>query len=167
MTAKYLSLAPEPRSPKAPSPPNARQRILVVDDEPLIRRLNSEVLIYSGYHVDAAADGAAGWEALCENNYDLLITDNDMPNVTGLELLKKIHAAQLELPAIMATGELPSWEFAQYPMLQPEAILLKPYTFDEFLDTVKAVLHTTAEARQEIAPPPSWQFPPRKNTLRL
>ena len=37
--------------------PNLRQRILVVDDDPLIRRLNSEVLIYSGYQVDAADDG--------------------------------------------------------------------------------------------------------------
>jgi hypothetical protein len=39
--------------------PNFRQRILVVDDDPLIRRLNSEVLIYSGYQVNAADDGAA------------------------------------------------------------------------------------------------------------
>jgi hypothetical protein len=52
-------------------------------------------------------------------------------------------------------------------MMQPDAILLKPYTFDEFLDTVKAVLHSTAEARQEIAPPPNWEMPPRSNTLRF
>jgi len=44
--------------------PNLPQRILVVDGDPLIRQVNSEVLFYSGYQVDAADDGAAAWDAL-------------------------------------------------------------------------------------------------------
>src|ERR1017187_6044756 len=44
--------------------PNLRQRILVVDDDPLIRRFNSKVLMYSCYQVDAAENGAAAWNAL-------------------------------------------------------------------------------------------------------
>src|ERR1039457_4684287 len=84
--------------------PNLRQRILVVDDDPLIRRLNSEVLIYSGYRVDAADDGASAWDALLVNDYDLLITDNDMPKVTGVDLLKKVHATRMAMPVVMAAG---------------------------------------------------------------
>jgi DNA-binding response OmpR family regulator len=136
--------------------PNLRQRILVVDDDPLIRRLNSEVLIYSGYRVDAADDGASAWDALLVNDYDLLITDNDMPKVTGVDLLKKVHATRMAMPVVMATGTLPAWEFAQYPWLKPAAVVIKPYTFDELLETVKEVLHATTTARAEIAPPPSW-----------
>jgi DNA-binding response OmpR family regulator len=136
--------------------PNLRQRILVVDDDPLIRRLNSEVLIYSGYRVDAADDGASAWDALLVNDYDLLITDNDMPKVTGVDLLKKVHATRMAMPVVMATGTLPAWEFAQYPWLKPAAVVIKPYTFDELLETVKEVLHATATARAEIAPPTSW-----------
>jgi DNA-binding response OmpR family regulator len=136
--------------------PNLRQRILVVEDDPLIRRLNSEVLIYSGYQVDAADDGAIAWEALLVNNYDLMITDNDMPNLTGVDLLKKVHATRMAMPVVMATGTLPAREFAQSPWLQPAAVVLKPYTFDELLATVEDVLLATAAARAEIPPPPSW-----------
>ena len=135
--------------------PNLPQRILVVDGDPLIRQLHSEVLIYSGYQVDAADDGAAAWDALRANNYDLLITDNDLPQVTGVDLLKKVHATRMAMPVLMATGTFPTREFVQYPWLQPAAVLMQPYSFDELLATVKKVLRATAGARMEIAPPPS------------
>jgi two-component system alkaline phosphatase synthesis response regulator PhoP len=124
-------------------------RILVVEDEPDIRRLNSEILIGSGYHVDAAADGAAAWEALQLKDYHLLITDNEMPKVSGADLLKKLHAARMALPVIMATGTLSHDEFTQHPEIQPAAVLLKPYTVVELLGTVKNVLHTTSDARKQ------------------
>src|ERR1017187_5344654 len=62
-------------------------RILVVDDEPDIRRLNAEVLKSSGYEVDTAEDGKAGWQALqavshAPDSYDLLITDHNMPGLS-------------------------------------------------------------------------------------
>ena len=133
--------------------PNLRQRILVVDGDPLIRRLNSEVLIYSGYQVDAAEDGAAAWEALYASNYDLLITDNDVPKVSGVHLLKKIHATRLALPVILATGIMPAWELSKSPWLQPAAVVLKPYTFDELVATVENVLHAKADASDMITSP--------------
>ncbi len=67
-----------------PAPPPAR-RILLVDDDISLLELNAGVLIGSGYNVDTAADGADAWKALHDLNYDLLITDNKMPRVTGLE----------------------------------------------------------------------------------
>ncbi len=143
--------------------PNLPQRILVVDGDPLIRQLNSEVLIYSGYRVDAAHDGAAAWDALLGNNYDLLITDNDLPQVTGVDLLKKVNATRMAMPVVMATGTLPTREFVQYPWLQPAAVLMKPYSFDELLETVKKVLRATASARMEIPPPPSGPGKPSPN----
>jgi DNA-binding response OmpR family regulator len=115
-------------------------RLLVVDDDSSLRRLSAEVLSISGYTVDVAEDGAAAWEVLNTDSYDLMITDNNMPNLSGVELLKKLHAARLALPVIMATGKLPEEEFAQYPWLQPAATLLKPYTVDELLGTVDGVL---------------------------
>ncbi|MGA2788345.1 MAG: response regulator [Verrucomicrobiota bacterium] len=115
-------------------------RILVVEDEPHIRQLNIGVLIRSGYDVDAAEDGAAAWEALNADSYDLMITDNKMPRLTGIELLKKLYAHRMALPVIMATGESPAEEFTRCPWLQPAAMLLKPYTIEEFLGTVKRVL---------------------------
>jgi DNA-binding response OmpR family regulator len=113
----------------------------VVDDEPAIRQLNTEVLIDSGYQVDAAEDGGIAWEALNTHNYDLLITDHIIPKVSGIELLKKMRAARMNLPVIMATGNLPKEEFIRYPWLRPAVTLLKPYTIEEFLGAVKKVLY--------------------------
>jgi DNA-binding response OmpR family regulator len=115
-------------------------RILVVEDDGVIRNLNAEVLAHSGYQVDAAEDGAAAWDTLQRNRYDLLVTDNDMPKVSGVELLHKLHAARIALPVIMATGTLPKDEFTQCPWLQPAALLIKPYSFHELLGTVQEVL---------------------------
>ncbi len=119
---------------------NPPHRILVVDDEASLRRLITSTLASSGYHVDVAEDGADAWEALQVKHYDLLITDNNMPKVSGVELLQKLHATRHALPVIMATGTLPEEEFARNPCLKPAATLLKPYTLADLLKTVKAVL---------------------------
>lgn len=155
-------ISPAGKTGRAPlqRPPNPRQRILVVEDDKLIRRLNAEVLTYSGYQVDTAEDGAAAWDAFQLNSYDLMVTDNDMPRMTGMDLLKKLHAARMVLPVIMATGTLPQEELDWHPWLQIHATLLKPYTFEELLATVKEVLRATTEVRGEIAPPPNWHSQP-------
>jgi two-component system OmpR family response regulator len=135
-------------------------RILVVDDDDDIRRLNTEVLIQFGYHVDAAEDGAAGWEALQLKSYDLLVTDNNMPKVSGVELLMKLRAARMALPVIMATATLPKKDLTRYPWLQAAITLPKPYTVDELLGTVKEALHATSGVRVDITPPPYRQSQP-------
>jgi DNA-binding response OmpR family regulator len=135
--------------------PDFRQRILVVEDDADIRRLNTEVLMHSGYHVDAAEDGAAAWDALQLNKYDLMSTDQHMPKVSGVELLHKIHDSCMALPVIMATGILPTWEFASHPWIIPAKMLLKPYTSEKLLATVKNVLCATASVRVDIVPPPN------------
>jgi DNA-binding response OmpR family regulator len=143
MKGNKVSQVGEPAS--APNPP---PRILVVEDEPDIRQLNTEVLINSGYQVDAAEDGAAAWQALISGSYDLLITDHDMPKVSGVELVKKLRATRMALPVIVATGTLPTKElFTRYPWLQPAAILPKPYTVEELLGTVQEVLRTITGVR--------------------
>ena len=149
------------------SEPRPTHRILVVEDEEDIRRLNAEVLKSSGYHVDAAADGTAAWEALCADNYDLMITDNSMPKLTGVDLLKKLRSARMALPVIMATGTMPQEEFKRYPWLQPTATLVKPYTIEELLGTVRVVLRATDSAVGQFEPMPDWRSQPSANRLRL
>lgn len=63
---------------------NPSNRILFVDDSIAVREATAKVLIYSGYHVDVAEDGEAGWEALHAASYDLLITDHNMPKLSGV-----------------------------------------------------------------------------------
>ena len=115
-------------------------RILVVDDEVEIRQINAEVLRRVGYQTETAADGAAAWEALQANSYDLLITDNRMPKVSGVELVKKMRSAHMTLPVILASGLLPTEELDRNPWLQPLATLVKPFTGGQLLETVNQVL---------------------------
>jgi len=140
MKANQILPACESASAPLQSQTNPPHRVLVVEDDTTIRRLDAEVLSRCGYVVDAAEDGAAGWEALQVNSYDLMITDNNMPNLSGVGLLKQLRAARMELPVIMATGTLPTEEFARYPWLQPAATLVKPYTIEQLLQTVRKVL---------------------------
>lgn len=122
-------------------PTKPLHRILVIEDDAIIRKLNARVLAHSGYQVDAAEDGAIGWEALLANNFDLLITDHDMPRLSGLELVKKARFAHMTLPIILATGTLPEKELGRHPWLQITATLLKPFSPEQLLETVKKVLH--------------------------
>lgn len=106
----------------------------MVDDDVSLRQLIAQVLTRSDFQVDTAEDGAAGWEALHARQYDLLITDNLMPRISGVELIRMLRVAGMELPVIMATGTLPRHELAGLPTL------LKPFTYEELLDTVRGVL---------------------------
>ena len=103
--------------------------------------------------MDAAEDGAAAWDTLQVNRYDLMVTDNDMPKVSGVELLHMLHEARMALPVIMATGQSPEAEFSRFPWLQPAAMLIKPYSFIELLETVRNVLLATGAARGDSGPP--------------
>ncbi len=123
-------------------------RILVVEDDSLVLALYSNVLLRSGYQVDTAEDGDEGWKAIdlaacTAESYDLLITDNSMPKVTGVELIAKLRSENMSLPVILATGLAPGDTEA----LRLSAILIKPFSTTELLQTVREVLQGAAVRR--------------------
>jgi CheY-like chemotaxis protein len=126
-------------------------RILVVEDDSIIRQLNEEWLTGEGYRVDVVPDGEAGWEALQLHDYDLMITDNSMPKMTGLELITKLHSTGLSLPVILASGGLSHKELKWSQGLQPAVILAKPYSKILLLNAVSGVLHTSERARPDVS----------------
>lgn len=125
-----------------PEETNPPHRILVVDDDGDARQLSVDVLTGCGYQVETAKNGAAGWDALQTKTYDLVITDNMMPKMTGIEMLEKLFYARMPILTIMATGALPIDEFANKPWLRPDAVLQRPYSNDDLVATVKNVLRT-------------------------
>jgi PAS domain S-box-containing protein len=129
--------------PSAPPPSDSKPsyRILVVDDEKAVRNLHVEVLTAAGYEVMAVADGALAWDAIQAQHFDLMITDNSMPKVTGVEVINKLIAANIRLPVIMATGALPQHEFKRNPCLNNTAVLEKPVSNSTLLSTVEKVLN--------------------------
>ena len=107
MKGDKTSRAEERASARTRSRAVHSNRILLVDDELDIRLLGADLLFHSGYQVDTAGDGESGWEALQARDYDLLITDNKMPKVSGVELVRKLRSARMALPVILATGAMP------------------------------------------------------------
>ncbi len=81
-----------------------RENILVVDDEPLVRKSISKYLIELGYDSDTAEDGSQAIEKLSENKYDLILTDLRMPNVDGRQLLQYLADNHPEIPKIVFTA---------------------------------------------------------------
>ena len=83
--------------------PEQRQ-VLIVDDEPNLRRILSAQLTRDGYDVLSAEDGEAGLALLRENHIDLVITDLKMPRVDGMTLLKRAIEEEPELPVVVITA---------------------------------------------------------------
>jgi CheY-like chemotaxis protein len=136
---------------------NSSPRILILDDDCHSRQLQIDLLTSSGYQVEAVNDGAAGWDALRTCDYDLVITDNHMPRMTGLEMIEKLHLSQMAVPVIMATGSLPTDEFARKPWLRPEAALQKPFANHDLLETISNVLDADG-GKEDHKPTPLPRF---------
>ena len=136
ISPEYTQTAPVGIHPNSTRP----IRILLADDDIYTRALDAEALKRSGYHVNTAEDGVAAWQALNDDRYDLLITDHQMPKVTGLELIQKLRAESRALPVILVSGMIPVRELERHPELRIEATLQKPCALEVLLETIRKVL---------------------------
>lgn len=116
------------------------RRVLLVDDDQAVSSLNADVLGRAGYLVDTAESAEAAWEVLKTKQYDALITDNTMPGMTGMDLIRKVRSEDMTLLVILASGTVPAEELNRCPWLQVSALLPKPYSIAELLRTVNQVL---------------------------
>jgi len=115
--------------------------ILLVDDDSAVRGTMAIVLERAGYRVGCAEDGEAGWNALCAAPSDLLITDHEMPKLTGLELLRRVRTVYRRLPAILMSGCPPLGEADLESLLHPGAVIPKPFSVGTLLAKVQELLH--------------------------
>ncbi len=76
----------------AAAPAQVGKRILVVDDSLTVREVERQLLVNRGYSVDVAVDGVDGWNSVNSAHYDLVVTDLDMPRMSGIELVRAIKA---------------------------------------------------------------------------
>src|SRR5690242_5426797 len=77
--------------------------ILYAEDNLELRHVYTRILKAAGYLVTSVNDGAKAWELLDTGQFDLLITDNEMPCMTGLELAAKVRLSRMNLPIIVAS----------------------------------------------------------------
>jgi len=113
------------------------EKILVVDDEDIIRESLSFILRKEKYEVGEAANGKIAFEMLKESSYDLVITDLEMPEMKGIELLDEIRKINLQTNTIVITA-YGSMETAIAALRSGASdYILKPIEFDELLIKVK------------------------------
>jgi two-component system response regulator PilR (NtrC family) len=113
------------------------EKILVVDDEEIIRESLSYILRKEKYEVEEAANGKIAFEMLKESSYDLVITDLEMPEMKGIELLDELRKINLQTNTIVITA-YGSMETAIAALRSGASdYILKPVEFDELLIKVK------------------------------
>ncbi len=82
-----------------------RFRILVVDDDPALRKLLIDLVTVEGHDADAAQTGNEALQLLLKNRYSLLAADLDLPGISGLNLIREIRARGLVLPVLILSND--------------------------------------------------------------
>lgn len=81
---------------------------------------------------------------------DLLLTDNNMSKLTGIEVIQKMHSVRMTLPVIMLMGISPEEDLVRNPWLKTVPILLKPYSIDTLLRVVNRTLCSETATRYQM-----------------
>ena len=111
----------------------SQYRVLVVDDFPTMRRIVRNLLKELGFaNVDEAEDGAAGLAKVKEGRFDFVISDWNMPNMDGLQMLQSIRAdantAISKLPVLMVTAEAKKENIIAAAQAGANGYVVKPFT---------------------------------------
>ncbi len=135
---------PPPVDSANPFPAPLRPRILVAEDDPGVMGVAALVLHLSGFEVTTAEDGEAAWRIYLEQGCDLLLTDHNMPRLSGLELIARVRTHGDPLPVILTSGLLDPSDIP-YPLCsQIDAVLAKPFSTQVLVDTVRRCLRSVA-----------------------
>jgi DNA-binding NtrC family response regulator len=111
-------------------------RVLIVDDEPTVRRGLSRLLRAAGYEVEAIGDGDSAVRRLAAGGFDVVVSDISMPGLDGIALLRSLREKELDLPVILVTGQ-PSKDTAiKATELGAVRYLLKPFEAEALHDAV-------------------------------
>ncbi len=133
--------------------PEQRQ-VLIVDDEPNLRRILAAQLTRDGYDVLTAEDGESGLALLRENHIDLVITDLKMPRVDGMTLLKRAIEEEPELPVVVITAHGTIDTAVEALKLGAFDFVTKPFDKDELRQIVAKALKTRELRGADATPSP-------------
>src|SRR5262245_54449798 len=127
---------------------DGKVRILIVDDEPSMREMLRIVLRRDGYEVQLAESGRAAIDQLRQNNFDLLLSDIKMPDVSGVDVLRAAKEVNREIIAFMMTAYASTSTAVEAMRLGAVDYFTKPFNMDELRLKVKQHLESL-RLRQE------------------
>jgi DNA-binding NtrC family response regulator len=129
---------------------NDMNRILVADDDAVIREGLRRILTAEGYEVEVVSNGRAALDRLEQKRFKLLITDLKMPGMSGLEVLQAIRSFQPELPVILITGYAAIDNAVEAMKNGATDYLSKPFANDELVSKVKHAIESRAVLIDDI-----------------
>jgi len=127
-------------------------KILVVDDERNIRLLLSEVLSHEGFEVTEAKDGQESLEKMEKHDFDLVITDVNMPRLDGIAMLHRMEKAGRKEKVIIMSANPSQQMFLHKSMNRVITQLCKPFNIANFLNLVIAATTGTEHAPEFETP---------------
>ncbi len=144
LPASSQSVLPKPPTNNVQPPHAAEAIILVVDDEEAVRESTSEILQNAGYRTFTAANGQDGLELFRQHQaeIELVLLDVLMPGINGPETMAKLRILDHNVKVILTSGYSEQMIFGQTQNQKPSGFLPKPYTIDELIKRVAAVINT-------------------------
>ena len=127
---------------QAKTPPEgAGRRILVVDDDPDIRRLLSMILAKAGYATAEAENGAAAQPLLLAEKFDAVLADLQMPVMDGIRFVTWLRSeAKLKTPVVVFTSSRSHQDVVKSYGLGAVCLITKPLGFHEFVESIKSTI---------------------------
>ena len=125
-------------------------KILIVEDEPDMRLGLKDNLEFDGYVVDSAENGKEGYEKIIKNNYDLVLMDVMMPEMSGFEVCKQIRKEGINVPVILLTAKGEEIDKVRGLEIGADDYITKPFSLRELLARVKAVLRRAPEHNAQV-----------------
>lgn len=124
-------------------------RVLIVEDEKKMASFIERGLKEEGYAVDVAYDGETGWEYASTNDYDVILLDWMLPKMSGLELCARLRKANSVVPIILLTVRDTVEDKIKGLDQGADDYLTKPFSFDELMARLRAVLRRPRHMMQE------------------
>jgi two-component system KDP operon response regulator KdpE len=125
------------------------ERILIVDDEPAIRRFVRTTLSVQGYHVLEAEDGRTALEVVARNPVDLLVLDLGLPDVDGFEVIRQLREGGSTVPIIVLSSRTDEAGKVKALDLGADDYVTKPFGVDELLARIRAALRHRLQQQGE------------------
>ncbi len=127
-----------------------KAHILVVDDDPRITGLVQRVLAYEGYSVAIATSGTTALMRTLERPPDVIVLDIMLPELSGIEVVRRLRAAGDRVPVLMLTARDAIADRVEGLEIGADDYLVKPFAPEELLARVKALLRRSQGERNEL-----------------
>ena len=128
-----------------------KTRVLIVDDEPNIRDLLATSLRFAGFDIQTAANGTAAVAAVTESEPDIILLDVMLPDMNGFSVTKKLRSAGIQAPILFLTARDEVEDKITGLTVGGDDYLTKPFSLDEVVARIQAILRRTKSAEAEPA----------------